>query len=73
MLAVSMGREGEREGGSSGCSKFVHVVSFVINVNNFTPGYHGYTNTVKEEHSSYTLQCMVCKMRNNGQRDIHYQ
>jgi len=50
----------EREDVStSSCSIFVHVVSFVINVNNFTPGHHGYTNTVKEEHSSYTLrQCM---------------
>ena len=49
----------EREDVSpSGCSIFVHVVSFVINVNNFTPGYHGYTNTVKEEHSSYILKTM---------------
>jgi len=35
---------------------FVDVVSFVINVYNFTPDYHGYKNTdsMKEECSSYT-------------------
>ena len=63
MLVVSMGRERERE---RGCLYLwlQHVVSFVINANNFTSGYHGYINTVMEEHSSYTLrQCTVCKMR----------
>ena len=51
------GRKGEREDVStSGYSIFVDVVSFVINVYNFTPDYHGYknTNSMKEECSSYT-------------------